>query len=98
MPGSSNAITRSSPSSVLTSVDLPTFGRPTIATLIAPVAAARLRRRHRPAPAADTRASASSTRSRTLSPCADEIGSGVAQAELVEFGGDALGREAFGSC
>jgi hypothetical protein len=33
VPGMSNAITRSSPISVLTSVDLPTFGRPTMAIL-----------------------------------------------------------------
>ncbi len=39
MPGWSKAMTRSSPSSVLTSVDLPTFGRPMIATLTAPASA-----------------------------------------------------------
>ena len=43
-------------------------------------------------------ASASSTRSRTLSPCADEIGSGVAERQLVEVGRGALGGKPFGSC
>ena len=40
VPGWSKAMTRSSPSSVLTRVDLPTLGRPTIAIFGTPVSVA----------------------------------------------------------
>ncbi|MOA47020.1 hypothetical protein D3C78_1696050 [compost metagenome] len=73
VPGKSNAITRSSPISVLISVDLPTFGRPTIASL--------MRWSCSPSSTISSSAggsarsfSANSIRSTMPSPCAAEIG------------------------
>src|SRR5512143_2037811 len=65
-------MTRSSPRSVFTSVDLPTLGRPTTAIFTGAPAAAG----SSSCAAAGTAASASSARRSTLSPCAAEIGYG----------------------
>ena len=74
VPGWSNAISRSSPSSALISVDLPTFGRPTTATLTRLPGADASASPSSPAPASSTNgASACSTRSRTPSPWEAEI-------------------------
>ena len=75
VPGVPNAITRSSPTSALTSVDLPTFGLPTIATRGCPSS--------RSAAAGSSSGKSASTASRsslTPSPCAAEIGAGTPMA------------------
>ena len=70
VPGWSNAITRSSPSSALMSVDLPTLGRPAMATRGMRSASSSS------SASSGNSSSASSTRLRTPSPCAAEIGCG----------------------
>ena len=91
MPGWSNTITRSSPSSALTSVDLPTFGRPTTAMRGCSALGFGPRSRVR-----GKSASTRSIRSLTFSPCAAEIGQRLAQAQLVKLRCRALRAHAFG--
>ncbi len=71
VPGSSKAITRSSPNNALTKVDLPTFGRPTMAIF----GFLRLVRSSSKL-CSGKFSKASSTKSLTPSPCADEIDNG----------------------
>jgi len=80
VPGSSKAITRSSPRIVFTSVDLPTLGRPTKATLItsgrsrSALVSTGVSSSVPSTPVA--RSSACSMSGRTFSPCAAEIATG----------------------
>jgi hypothetical protein len=73
VPGWSNAITRSSPSRRFTSVDLPTLGRPTMATRGWSGASSGSR-------STGNGASASSISWRTPSPCSAEIATGMPSA------------------
>ena len=85
MPGTSLTIVRSSPTRRLKSDDLPTFGRPRIATRIAssPTGTRELSGR---------RSTISSSRSPTLVPCWPEMRHRVAEAEAVQVERQALLR------
>ena len=98
IPASGPVISRSSPSIRLISVDLPAFGRPTIASLSgAPASPRRPRRPPRPSSSRSRCGSSASNRSAMPSPCSARQRDRIAEARARSASSDAgLARAALG--